>query len=430
MKNCFWIFLMGAMPLWGQPLPVLLKNAEKEANEGHFAAAAAFWERAGRLKNADPELTYKAADAYDKVRWYLQAADCYRPALDNARFPMAGLRFARALKQQGRYAEARDAFQHFAQFYDGAYKAVMTGVVGNEIAGCELGLKMNEKADSSLVIKVLRDSLNTSENEFAPIPFSDNLLYYSLASSDRAMLMRSRRNGEVWGTPSFAGSLPASVSASFRSGCFSPDGSRFYYSSCKGGCPAESGGSARSSDCALYCLRRNENGWMEPERLRDYINWEGSTNLCPFVTQAAGMEYLVFASDRPGGMGGLDLYLCERPLEENELDFSFPQNLGSMINTGADEVSPFFDASNKILWFSTLGRASLGGMDIFKSENADGVWGAPQNLGIPFNSPADDYYFVLNKRGDRAFLVSNRSTEGKMQPSDDDLFEIQVPEGN
>ena len=408
-----------------QPLSTLLKNAEREADAGHFFAAAELWERAGRLKNSDPELLNQAAEVYTQVRDYLRAADCYRAVLMDERFPLAPLRNARALKQQSRYEEASQAFEAFAQAYHGDYKAVMIAVAENEISGCQLAMQLSENQDTLILISALRDSVNTPENEFAPIPFSDQLLYFSLAEKNRSKLMRAKRSGALWGLPVEAGSLPEEVSAQFRSGCFSPDGSRFYYAQCAGGCPAESGGASQQSSCAIFCLRRTESGWAAPERLRAYINLAGSTAMFPHVAQAEGREYLFFSSDRVGGFGGLDLYVCERPLESEELDFSFPQNLGRAVNTGADEVTPFYQADAQMLWFSSLGHPSLGGFDIFKTEKEDGIWSKPINAGLPFNSPGDDYFYVLKKSGEGAFLSSNRRDgETKTTTTDDDIYEL------
>ncbi len=407
-----------------QALPTLLKNAEREANAGHFLAAAELLERAGRLKNSDPALLHQAAEAYAQARDYLRAADCYRATLGDGRFPLAALKHARALKQQGRYEEAAQAFETFAQEYRGDYKAVLVSVAENEIAGCELAIQLFENQDSAAFALPKRHAINSLENEFAPVPFSDQLLYFSLASETRAKLMRAMQNQGTWGQAAEA-TLPEKVSAKFRSGSFSPDGSRFYYAQCDGGCPAESGGSVSSSPCAIFCIRRTEEGWAEPEPLRGYINLEGSTSMFPHVSQAEGLEYLFFSSERVGGFGGLDIYVSERSLESGELDFSFPQNLGRVVNTGADEVTPFYQADTKTLWFSSLGHPSLGGLDIFKTEKEDSEWSRPQNVGIPVNSPADDYFFVLKKSGESAYFSSNRRDgETKTTTTNDDIFEV------
>ncbi len=129
---------------------------------------------------------------------------------------------------------------------------------------------------------------------------------------------------------------------------------------------------------------------------------------------------------RPGGRaGGLDLYVCERPLQADDLDFSLPRNLGPLVNTGGDETTPFFDIEHQTLFFSSNGLVSLGGFDVFKSTLSGGSWAPPENLGLPFNSAADDQWFVPRRDGEGGFLSSNRSL-GMEKPGtfDDDIFEI------
>lgn len=425
--RCYMVIalLVSCSSIQAQPVSSLIQKAEKEAKAGQFMAAAELWERAGRIKNADPDLLYLAAEAYNRCRDYLRAGDCYRSALNAPKYPLAPLRYARAIKQQGRYEAAAIAFEQFIQNYSGPQRAVLVTVADNEIAGCNLYAALVQNQDTNLTIRALDAALNTPENQYAPLPFSDQLLYYSQSDTEKARLMRYLQKDGEWKMPEEAGSLPESVAVRFRSGSFSPDGSRFYYAQCADACPAASGGSVSAAPCTLFCLRKTEDGWSAPERLRPYINLEGSTAMFPQISQAAGTEYLFFSSDRVGGFGGLDLYVCERSLEADVLDFSFPQNLGGSVNTGADEVTPFFQADTKTLWFSTLGRPSIGGLDIFKTELDQGVWSKPLNLGLPYNSSADDCFFVLKRSGLGAYLVSNRGvSETKSSTTDDDIFEL------
>ncbi len=150
------------------------------------------------------------------------------------------------------------------------------------------------------------------------------------------------------------------------------------------------------------------------------------TSMHPCVAEEQGRELLLFASDREGGLGGLDLYVCARPLDSGEFDFSFPQNLGEVINTGGDEISPFFEPATQTLWFSSNGHISLGGLDIFKTTRSAGKWTKPENPGWPLNSPADDLFFskIMNDKKGGGFFVSNRSVEGRKPGTlDEDIFE-------
>jgi hypothetical protein len=413
-----------------QPVSVLLKNAEGALAEQRFAAAGEQFEKAARLQREQGETLFRAAEAYYRGRDYAKALDCYRACkAEREANEIGGLHYARMLKQSGRCEEAVEAFRRFGEGYRGAHRAVIVTVLQNEIKGCESAAQL---ADNQVFEYPILDfgplppAVNNAENAFAPIPFSDHLLYYSAIEKGRAVLMRALRKNSVWQAPEAAQGLPEAAAARFGSGTFAPDGAHFYYTRCEEVPSAARGGGNTVCPCALYALRRTESGWSEPERLRSYINQPDQTVLHPSVAQVGGTEYLFFASDRRGGFGGLDLYVCERPADSGGYDFSFPQNLGNQVNTGGDEVSPFFDARSGGLWFSSQGHAGLGGFDVFRTERTEGRWARPTNAGPPVNSPADDFFFVLKKTGEGGYCVSNRASAGNR---DDDIFEFSFENG-
>jgi hypothetical protein len=412
-----------------QDATVLAQAADEFLSAGRISEAAAQYEQAARLNANNSVMLYKAAEAYYRVRDYRRAANCYSEVKSEyERYELAGLRYARALKQDGRYREAIEAFVQFAREYKGDRKAQALAVVSNEVNGCELALQMAQQSVLTAYpaeVKIMPGWVNSNENEFGPIAFSDNLLYYSTVSQGQVQFMRTQRLTGAWQQPTSALGLPESAAVRFANGSFSPDGKRFYFTQCYDPSYEERGGSGFRTRCHLYLLRRSDDGsWGAPERLRDYINVPNHTVTQPFVTQDRGRELLFFASDREGGFGGLDIYVCERPLDSDELDFSLPQNLGNTVNTAGDEVTPFFDAASQTLWFSSNSQVSLGGLDIFKSVRADGKWSSPENAGLPINSPADDFFFFLKKTGG-GFLVSNRMFgNAKTSTRDDDIFEF------
>lgn len=120
---------------------------------------------------------------------------------------------------------------------------------------------------------------------------------------------------------------------------------------------------------------------------------------------------LFFATDRKGE-GGTDLWVSKRKGD----DWGKPENLGSTINTSANEGFPFIDENNR-LYFCSKGHPTYGGFDIFFSErDENGQWKTPQNLGQPINSPLDDISFYINFDGKSGMLSSSR--EG----GDDDIY--------
>jgi hypothetical protein len=174
---------------------------------------------------------------------------------------------------------------------------------------------------------------------------------------------------------------------------------------------------SKHQDGDIYFSRLNGDIWSYPEKLGSDINtkyWE--THAC---ISANGQE-LFFVSDRPGGFGGRDIYRCVK-LPNGE--WSKAQNLGSTINTKYDEDGVFMHPNGKDLYFSSVGHQSMGGFDIFmSSRNEDGTWSKPENIGYPINTPDDDIFFVTSADGKRAFYSSDH--EGGFGEKDIYMIEL------
>lgn len=108
-------------------------------------------------------------------------------------------------------------------------------------------------------------------------------------------------------------------------------------------------------------------------------------------------DTLFFASDRPGGFGGYDIYMTKKLPTGG---WGMPQNLGEPINTPFDENFPYITASGERLYFTSNGSGSMGGYDVFFSEQLDeGVWAEPVNLGYPINDMYDNFNIVYTSNG-------------------------------
>ena len=129
---------------------------------------------------------------------------------------------------------------------------------------------------------------------------------------------------------------------------------------------------------------------------------------------------LFFASNMPGGYGGMDIYLVERI----GTTWSDPINLGPEINTIKEEAFPFMHESGT-LFFASNGHRGLGGLDMFSIDIGAPVWGKLNNLGEPLNSPSDDFGIILKDEGQRGYFSSNRR-EGMGR---DDIYLFEAPAG-
>lgn len=131
------------------------------------------------------------------------------------------------------------------------------------------------------------------------------------------------------------------------------------------------------------------------------MGWESQ------VSVSCDGSTLYFASDRPGGFGGTDIWFSTK--DEYGL-WGIPVNLGPNINTPQNEESPFLTNDGKYLYFSSDGHLGMGGNDIFRSslDQASGKWDSPINLGQPLNTPANEFGFFLCADGKTGYFASDQ----------------------
>ena len=123
-------------------------------------------------------------------------------------------------------------------------------------------------------------------------------------------------------------------------------------------------------------------------------------------------KLLFFASDKPRGEGGVDIYVSRKIGKT----WKRPENLGPNVNTTEHEGFPFLFENGK-LFFCSKGHLGYGGFDIFYTEqDSSGVWQKPVNVGAPINSPADDIAFHFSKEKSKGIFTSGRDG------GDDDLY--------
>lgn len=124
---------------------------------------------------------------------------------------------------------------------------------------------------------------------------------------------------------------------------------------------------------------------------------------------------MYFISDMPGGYGGTDVYVVQRSAN----GWGKPLNLGYTVNTTGDEMFPFM-AADGVLYFSSDGQPSIGGLDVFKTIKNGTEWTKPENMGAPINSSADDFAFWIDAKTRQGYLSSNREG-GK---GNDDIYAV------
>ncbi len=152
---------------------------------------------------------------------------------------------------------------------------------------------------------------------------------------------------------------------------------------------------------------KNEELFSSPKKLPATINskyFEGHTCI-----SSDGLA-LLFVSDRPGGLGKTDIYVATRTSVRD--DWSPSINLGEVINTPSEEISPWLSPDGKKLYFASKGHSTFGGYDLFVAEKLSNnwtKWSKPVNLGKEVNSVKDDYFLSIPFNDTTvAYFASNR----------------------
>ena len=156
--------------------------------------------------------------------------------------------------------------------------------------------------------------------------------------------------------------------------------------------------------CDIYISYLDKNGWTEAANLGGWVNtdqWESQPCL------SADKRDLYFASRRPGGFGGIDIYVSH--LQANG-KWGEPENLGAGINTSGDEQCPFIHADNQTLYFTSNYWPGYGDDDLFfVRKGPGGDWSKPINLGYPINTINREGTLFIDASGKTAYYASDRS---------------------
>lgn len=162
-------------------------------------------------------------------------------------------------------------------------------------------------------------------------------------------------------------------------------------------------------NCDIYVCDNSGGSWSDMRKVSANINHPKYWDSQPTI--ASDGITLYFASDRPGGYGGIDLYVAKKDPQTGI--WGIPQNLGATINTKGDEKTPFIHSDSETLYFSSTGHFGFGGYDIYYTrKNEKGEWEEPENIGSPINGPTDDTGFFVSSDTKTGYFFS--FDEGKV----------------
>lgn len=360
-------------------------------------------------------------------------------ALDNGRrFPLTFYWIGQILKGKGQYKEAKKWFTKFYKLRFKKDKYHYYKVKAKlEMEACDLA-QILVSSPAMPAAEHLDVTVNSKQSEFAAFEKDSTLYFSSIRHPDfkaknaeeqrqeanrmvYSKIYRSDIRNQKFKKIKAMDTLINSNNYHSANTCFNDDQTQMIISRCI---------ALNASDytCDLYVSNFAGKKWQHAQKMEEPVNQPSVSTTQPNFGILNGKTVLFFASNRQGGEGGLDIWYA---VKRDDGTYEKPVNAGNKINTPDDDVTPWFDSENSVLYFSSTWHRGLGGNDVFKSRFANNEFGEPQNAGAGINSSHNDLYYSASKDGRRIYLSSNRKGsffEGRMNCCNDIYRYVQEAE--
>lgn len=364
----------------------------------------------------------KIANAYRLNHDTENAEFWYSQVVGKTSDPQDVFYYAQALQNNGRYELAKEYYLKYDKMVSGS-----SDKRGKYLA--EAIDRMNEFKHTEAQIK--NESLiNTGKLDFSPTYYNDGIIFVSTRGTK---INTENEDKDIWTDDNFmalfyaelnenreldnAKEFSLDLTTRYHEGplCFSKNGERIFFTRNDYLNNKRRNAKDGTMKLQIYTAFKDGESWSTPVSLP--FNTVEHEEVHPALSPDGTKLY--FSSDRPGGLGGMDLYVSEfRNGTWNE-----PTNLGDKINSPGNEVFPFVH-DDGMLYFASNGWGGLGGLDIFSTMPVqDSLWTEVFNIGTPFNSKKDDFGFILNVLKTEGYLTSARS-KGKGK---DDIYSFTMP---
>ncbi len=364
------------------------------------------------------EVAQKLANCYRFINEIDEAEKAYATVLTFPDFDPINYRFyADVLKQNGKYDEAKANYILLAEKIP-----VQADEAVKLAASCDTAKNWLKEQGDNIVIDN-ENGLNSSNSDFSPVKYLTGYLFVS----DRVFNPQQDKDNKKqkiygWTGNPFLKIYQAEATADSISGIYNitmlPEEINSEYHNG----PATVN---KTGDTVIYTrvdVDKKRKGKKQDQIFKKSIYystkvngvWQKSVSFAYNNPTQFSVEHpalnndgsvLYFASDMPGGKGGLDIYYSEKQADGS---WGQPINCGANINSDQDDVFPTIAADGKI-YYSSKGRTGMGGLDLFSAAGEKANWKEAQNLKPPFNSPKDDFGFFLFDDLKTGYLSSNRN---------------------
>lgn len=413
---------LSAQPLNRSTPEANKKSAEEAESTNNPYAALEFYEKV-YSDSKDKQIAAKVALMNYQLRDYDKAEKGFaRLVLRDRKGEFGPLKYyyAMCLKHNGKYPEAIDAFTQFATE---STDQGMVAAAKREIAGCEIARKA--KQPENLIVGNIGKKANSPQTESSPSLSGGELYYSSMIGKEvitldgkqgdwYAKIVSAAKSGAEFGEPTPLNELINREGWHQGNVSITADGKTMYFTRVQ----MNNNGIGESK---IYYAMKGSDGWGAANEVvgvnGDFIAKH------PCEGELFGEKVLFFVANLPGGKGGFDIYYA--PKKADGL-FGGPVNLGEVVNTVGEEASPFYRDGK--LYFSSNGRPTIGGMDVFETQWNGSLWSEPKALPVGVNSSVDDLYYTQTPDGMSGYLVSNRPGPNNLKSKTccDDIYAWEI----
>lgn len=336
------------------------------------------------------EAVYHLAESYSLCNNYTKAEKLYREATNFSAdaYPESRYWYAVTLRANKKYDEAQTTFESFRDSYK-TMDGLLTGT-DRELENLKFIKEQLSKPKESFFVSRLMNISNTSayamggvaENKFVFTSINEPAAKAGQQSIYTAGLYLADLSGSsVENKEKLV--MPGADQLHQGLATFNKRGDKMLFTQW-----TENNGIKNS---AIYRSEKTDTGWSKPAKLGEPVNVPGFNSTEPFITSDG--KYLLFSSDRPGGVGKYDIWYATLDSDLNPL---LVNNTGNIINTAEDEMSPSYHLVSRTLLYSSNGFTGMGGFDIYSAKGDVQLsnWEKPQNAGSPINSSKDDLFYI------------------------------------
>ncbi|MGB3947538.1 MAG: carboxypeptidase regulatory-like domain-containing protein [Bacteroidia bacterium] len=387
----FFLLLVNSLVAYAQ-----LDKANKHFENGEYNKAIEIYKNILK-KEENLEALENIANAYRLIRNFNEAEGYFDQLIKKgSTTPVNNFYYGIVLKANGKTDEAKQQFKEYAKIAPNDKKVELY------IKSCDIQKSLEKKAKQYSVAP--ENKINSESSEFCPVFYKDNLVYVS----DKTLPLSTdlEKYYHVYATNIKNNSsdkqkispLPYPINLEYHDGpvSFNPEQNVAVITHVNLDKKRSKESKNRSK---LYFSKFDGKKWSS----RIDFQYNSDNYSVAHACFSADGKTLYFSSDMPDGFGGMDIYSCS---QEGE-GWSKPQNLGSKVNTAADEAFPYY-RKDDVLFFSSDGHAGFGGLDVFFATKNNESFTGVKNCGAEINSPADDFGITFSDDFATGYLSSDR----------------------